>query len=1107
MRFARCRFAPAFVLVLALTALGAVFTGLAVALPAGSVAARSPWDATVAPVDQAKLTSDPRWLQQEAEGLAARAAEEQRLASPIAGDAREDSRTAFDELSHSQAAELAQQTFPELMIAPLDGLDLPEGLHVQSFLGEDVVRVKNDEGKQSLVIGSQPLAAPDEDAGNELAAVDLSLSAEGGKLVPDNPAVDVALPDSAGDALQLPDTGLDLSMTGAADVVGRVDDDRVFYGDVATDTDYITMARPGGAQVLWQLRSPEATEEPSLDLGLPDGVHARLSSGLTASLAAGSADAPASLEIVRDDGTVLDTIAAPMAIDADGQPVPASYRLDGDRMVVDVPHRSQQVRYPVMVDPEVHEVWGQSDWDYFGKGPTQNQAGLWSMYNNGPFVPYNSVLAGRGLWIDSPPGFYYQNQSANFSWTSPPYVSILNTWFDGLYHVTEGDHMYFGTWGAGRWTDVHEIFGDDGYDQYTAIPDRQETGAAAIIGVYEDQTVQHPVHGWAGVRGVNIRVGDPTPPGVRLDKLNTSWGATAVNQTSWLSSAEVLSASVVGGDIGLGLQHVGIMTMGNNWIGNSALHINCNGNRSAPCPLDATFNGSLSLANFNGIATMRTVAIDITDNATFGPAWTVKVDGSLPFVGFGGDAWDHRSDGTLGYNPTLRVVATDGDDASLSSGIHVIGLALDGKAMWNYSNPASQCATDSCSVTRDVTLPITTPGTHTIQASTYDYVGHVNQTAPITIQVRSDTSWIYGGYDHKVNTGSESVTVGGLLAGAGYQAVWNGLSTDDKNYMLTESDDPYFGTWAPRIDTAAPAAPFGIQTFDADNSARTVGIAWSEGDDPDVSAGVPGTEVDETRSTYRYQRAGSSWTSWMTGDSDSFTLTSADAGDTVAVEVRSYDRAGNLSASATKSLHVPSDSPSAHSAQFQIPLIACIEWCPVAAAGLYGGARYFWKENQAYYDWSPHGPDYDINFTSVGDDPPSFEDTEARSKSSSRRKAFRTRGEQVAAGNRETIAGKEAHHVVAAGDRRARYARWVFWKCNLDPTDFDSNGLWLDKHYHRRMHTNDYYEAINRMLQRYDPTFGEEPCGQSEGGVDIDGKGLKRAMQDIIDYVRKGQMP
>jgi hypothetical protein len=270
---------------------------------------------------------------------------------------------------------------------------------------------------------------------------------------------------------------------------------------------------------------------------------------------------------------------------------------------------------------------------------------------------------------------------------------------------------------------------------------------------------------------------------------------------------------------------------------------------------------------------------------------------------------------------------------------------------------------------------------------------------------------------------------------------------------------------------------------------------------------VFGSAVDESNSSYRYRRAGGSWSSWATSDSDGFILSAADAGDAVDVEVREYDRAGNRSTSATKTLHVPSDTPVAHDSFFAIPVIACIEWCPIAAAGIYAGTRYFWYVNQNHYNWQQAGASSDISITPSTDKTPTFEDAETQSKSSTRRKAFRRQGEAVAGGRAESIAGKEAHHVVAVGAKAARYARWVFFKCGVDPNDFNANGLWLDKGYHRRMHKKDYYETINRMLRRYDPTFGSDPCGQSSGGVDVDGQGLKRAMKDIIEYVRNGQMP
>jgi hypothetical protein len=1076
------------------------------ALPAGPVVADSVWDVPVTPADPATYRDDPLWTTALADALAEQAADRLQLATSGAQREREASETAFEDASRGEATQLAQQTFPELLAAPIDDLGLPDGVHLDKFLAPDVARLTNSLGKHSLLIGSDPLAVPD-DRG-ELAAIDLSLSAEQGKLVPENPAVEVALPDSAGDALQLPGKGIDIAADGAADVTGVVQDDRVFYPEVATDTDYITMPRADGAQVMWQLRSAQATEAPSLRLDLPDGAQARLTSMLTGALIGA---APAA-EIVKD-GVILTTIQAPVAKDADGTDVPAAYRLDGDTLIVDVAHREKDLHYPILVDPEIHEIWGGSDWDNYGKGACNcNMAGLWSLGTNGSgFAPYNATLAGRGLFIGSAPGFYYAGQSAQFTWGTPPYVSLMSAWFDGLYHVTQGDHLYAGTWGVGRWTSpVANIWGDDNYNGYTAIPDQPWENAQAVLGVWEDQTVQHPIWGWAGVRGVNIRIGDTRPPDVvQLDSLRVNGvpqPAMQGGQTSWINPAASVTARVYAHDLGLGLQHVGLMTSDNNWYGTGTLHTGCAGSRNAPCP--PWSYADVTVPSATGTYNVRTVGIDITENATFGPAFKVRRDGQPPFIAFGGEVWDHRSDGTLGYNPTLQVVVSDGNPASATdhqSGYSRFSVTVDGTNITNYPNPNTGDCTD-CAANQTVTLPITSPGAHTVQAYAVDKAGNASQTATYTLQVRNDTSWIYGGANHQIDTDVEAETIGNLLAGSGYQAAWNGLSTTDKNYMLTSSDDSHFSVWAPRIDTTASAAPDGIQPYSPKSSAHTVEIGWGEGDDPDISTGVFGTQVDETRSTYRYKRGAGSWTSWMSSDTDGFTLTSANAGDTIAVEARSYDRAGNLSASRTRTFQVPADTPVAHDSFFAIPVIACIEWCPVIAAGTYAGSRYFWEVNQNHYDWETHSADYDIRFTQSTTESQSFEDSEIQSKSSSRRRAFRNRAKAVAKEKRIDTADKEAHHAVAAGDRRAKYAREVLWRCGVDPTDFDANGIWLPKRYHRRMHTNDYYEAVNDMLRKYD-TFGSDPCGQSQGGVDVDGKGLTRAMEDIMEYIRNGLMP
>lgn len=778
------------------------------ALPVTSVVADSPWDVPVAPVNLSEHLDDPLWVKARAEGLAREAARKQELVTPAARERREDSQTAFEDVSRSEATELAQQTFPDLLAAPVDDLGLPGGVHLDKFLSPDVARLTNSLGKHSLLIGSDPLAVPDADG--HLEAIDLSLSSEQGKLVPDNPAADVALPDSAGDALQLPDQNINISADAAADVAGEVQDDRVFYPEVSVDTDYITMARADGAQVMWQLRSAQATESPSLHLDLPAGAHARLTSMLTG---APSASDP-SVEIVKDDGAVVSIIQAPVVKDADGTSVPAAYRLDGDTLIVDVAHRDKDLHYPILVDPEVHEVWGGSDWDNFGKGTCNcNAAGLWGMTVNGSgFAPYNSTWLGRGLFIASVPGFYYAGQWAELTWGTPPYVNIMSAWFDGLYHVTQGDHLVAGTWGQGGWTSLVNIVGDTNYSQYTAIPNVPWENAQAVLGVWEDQTVQHPIWGWAGVRGVNIRVGDTRPPDVvQLDSLRVN-GVTQPalqgGKTPWLNSASTVTARVYAHDLGLGLQHVGLMTSDNNWFGSGTLHTGCSGNRSGPCPPWSYADVTVPAAT--GSYSVRTVGIDITDNPTFGPPFTIRRDGQQPLIVFGGEVWDHLTDGTLGYNPTLNVQVTDGNPASTNdhqSGYSRFSVNVDGNIVYTYNNPNTGDCTD-CAVSQNVTLPITTPGAHTVLVYAVDKAGNAAQTSAYTAMIGNyPTSVQYGGSNYRVDTPAEINSVVTLLQAASdddANQIWVGLTPDDALVVYSAlAEDP-----APQACAGTGTGPF-----------------------------------------------------------------------------------------------------------------------------------------------------------------------------------------------------------------------------------------------------------------------------------------------------------
>lgn len=77
----------------------------------------------------------------------------------------------------------------------------------------------------------------------------------------------------------------------------------------------------------------------------------------------------------------------------------------------------------------------------------------------------------------------------------------------------------------------------------------------------------------------------------------------------------------------------------------------------------------------------------------------------------------------------------------------------------------------------------------------------------------------------------------------------------------------------------------------------------------------------------------------------------------------------------------------------------------------------------------------------------------------------------------------------------------------LDPNDWFDNGVWMPRKIHQRMHGPAYYQAINDMLEKYHPFTGSDPCGENSGGVDLDGNGLRKAMQDIKQYVKDNYIP
>lgn len=55
------------------------------------------------------------------------------------------------------------------------------------------------------------------------------------------------------------------------------------------------------------------------------------------------------------------------------------------------------------------------------------------------------------------------------------------------------------------------------------------------------------------------------------------------------------------------------------------------------------------------------------------------------------------------------------------------------------------------------------------------------------------------------------------------------------------------------------------------------------------------------------------------------------------------------------------------------------------------------------------------------------------------------------------------HHIVAFADRRAQQARTILAEVGID-INSAANGVWVECERHQRMHTDIYYEAVNKIL-------------------------------------------
>ena len=302
----------------------------------------------------------------QAEARAERLEEQQltrdlQLRSPEARSQRERSGDLFGDLAKPEAVALGRQTFKEVLAADVSpGLGLRKGDRVVAYVGDRGARVVSENGRSAFVEATLPLRTADETG--QKRPVELALDDRGEFLESDNPLVDARYSKDPAQGAVLRSSGVGVALVGTRpDAAGQEEGDRLVVAEALSDTDLWTSPTASGFRTHAVLRSEQSPEELSFDVSLPAGSELRPTVGGAA-------------EVARDDDRLV-SISAPVAWDADGRDVPVEMTVDGDRLVLSVPHRDRDVRYPLLVDPSYEE------WDWLEDSDLNNPH-VWQGFSN-----------------------------------------------------------------------------------------------------------------------------------------------------------------------------------------------------------------------------------------------------------------------------------------------------------------------------------------------------------------------------------------------------------------------------------------------------------------------------------------------------------------------------------------------------------------------------------------------------------------------------------------------------------------------------------------------------------------------------------------------------
>jgi RHS repeat-associated protein len=622
------------------------------------------------------------------------------------------------------AAAIAREEFPQWIQQPAWAPPaLEPGERVAGYRGDRAMLIKRDgERGGALAISPLPLRTTAADGSKRL--VDLALQPSGDGFRPRNALVTTQLPGRLSEGVDFPGRGLSLLPVDGGDGAARRVEDKLFYDNVALDSDVILAPLPDGVEAYYQLRSPAAPE------------------AFTMKVAGGAefATTPDGGAELRRADTHIATVRPPIALDAQGQPVTVRYQASGDALIVRVDHRGKDVAYPIMVDPvfsyalNYASASGFAGWQFGTPWPGWFTGGYCT---NGGCV-WLQTAANRffgswtwGWWaqtIPNGPGgttYTFRAEWGHLRHAAP--TSACAT--VGIYNPSSADWERGGvsndpiTQSGAPGPFVNCPGMPDGWPTTCARPDCSWDAQPGSFPAFQqwmfgDATrtradlawVEEPISYWRDYDNPTIT--------------ETYWsdGATA---TGWTRSG-TLFGQYRADDAGMGLYRIGASGSQVDEVDDiDGGDYGCSGDWSNPCPHSWTSN--YNVYPDEGISTVSINATDVIGRGAAPVTRQVKYDGTAPDISVPGGGLHALGDQAASDDSyDMTVDAVDSIAGINTSGVRTLQFLVDGQSVQQQSNPCPQ--NQDCDMTGvKVTFhPYNyAQGTHTLALVATDGAGNV----------------------------------------------------------------------------------------------------------------------------------------------------------------------------------------------------------------------------------------------------------------------------------------------------------------------------------------------------------------------------------------------